>query len=484
MQVFERFEWCAVRWLQVTVRDAPEGLAVRGLGANLTNYPVEARGRFASSEPFLDKLWATGAYTLRQCMHDAWEDCPSREQRQWLGDVTVENLVGWAAFGPSVAPLTAKYLAQVAESQRPDGLTQMFAPGDHKTDGLLIPDWTLQWVLTAADHWRYTGDAETIHTIFPSIIKALAWFERLIDPSGLVADMPYWHFMDWAGVGRHGEAAALNAQLAGAFLAAAEMAEVVGWPAEAQRCRARAHSLARALEARHWEERRGAYVDVVDPATGAQEPRTSQHGNAAIALWGEPSAARVARALDRITDSARLTFTPGPPVAPHGTPLDEEHGVVLANTFYSHFVYEALGKHGRFAQALRQMRERFGPMLDRGATTLWESFEPTASPLPRLLRLPHLPTQPAAVGRQSGRRRMGIGGGRAGPRWSGVRRGCGPHHARRHRGLPGSHGDRLPRQGQWRRSADPAGSGAGPDPVRIAVTVWRGVGSRLHSALG
>ena len=191
--------------------------------------------------------------------------------------------------------------------------------------------------------------------------------------------MPYWHFMDWAGVGRHGEASPLNAQLAGAFLAAGDMAEVVGWPSEAERCRARAHSLARALEARHWEERRGAYVDVVDPATGAQEPRMSQHGNAAITLWGEPSAARAARALDRITDSARLTFTPGPPVAPHGTPLDAEAGVVLANTFYSHFVYEALGKHGRFAEALRQMRERFGPMLERGATTLWESFEPTAS---------------------------------------------------------------------------------------------------------
>ena len=60
---------------------------IRGLGANLVNYPVEARGRFASSDPLLDQLWATGAYTLRQCMHDAWEDCPSREQRQWLGDV-------------------------------------------------------------------------------------------------------------------------------------------------------------------------------------------------------------------------------------------------------------------------------------------------------------------------------------------------------------------------------------------------------------
>jgi alpha-L-rhamnosidase len=52
---------------------------------------------------------------------------------------------------------------------------------------------------------------------------------------------------------------------------------------------------------------------------------------------------------------------------------------VLANTFYSHFVYGALARHGRLAEALRLMRERYGPMLARGATTLWESFEPTAS---------------------------------------------------------------------------------------------------------
>ena len=379
VQSFERFEWCAIRWMQLTVRNAPQGVVFRGLGANLVNYPVEERGRFASSDPLLDRLWATGAYTLRQCMHDAWEDCPSREQRQWLGDVTVENLAGWAAFGPSVAPLTAKYLVQAAESQRPDGLTQMFAPGDHKTDGLLIPDWTLQWVLCAGDHWRLTADRATIAAIFPSILKALAWFERLTGPAGLVADLPYWHFMDWAGVGRAGEAAALNAQLAGAFRVAAELARALEWSAEAERLAARAGVTGRALEARHWDERRGAYVDMVDPVSGAQEKRVSQHANAAIALWGEPAADRICRALDRITDAARLTFTAAPPIAPEGETLDPEEGVVLANTFYSHFVYEALAQRGRLGSALDLMRARFGPMLAQGATTLWESFAPTAS---------------------------------------------------------------------------------------------------------
>jgi hypothetical protein len=255
----------------------------------------------------------------------------------------------------------------------------MFAPGDHRTDGLLIPDWTLQWILCAGDHWRYSGDLQTIRTIFPSILKALAWFERLIAPSGLVADMPHWHFMDWAGVGREGEAGTLNAQLAGAFTVAAELADAVGWASEAERLAARAASIGQALNARHWDEARGAYVDIVDPVTGAQDPRISQHANAAVALWADAPPHRAARALDRITESNRLTFTPGPPIASTGTPLEPQEGVVLANTFYSHFVYDALARHGRMADVLRLMRERYGPMLARGAETLWESFEPTAS---------------------------------------------------------------------------------------------------------
>ena len=41
-----------------------EGWIDAGLGANLVNYPVEARGRFASSDPVLDQLWAVAPFLL------------------------------------------------------------------------------------------------------------------------------------------------------------------------------------------------------------------------------------------------------------------------------------------------------------------------------------------------------------------------------------------------------------------------------------
>lgn len=379
VQRFERFEWTAVRYAQVTVREAPHGLHIRHVGSTFTHYPAEPRGAFACSDAMLTQLWEIGRYTLLQCMHDGWEDCPSREQRQWLGDATVELLVGQVAFGPSINPLNRQFLRHAAESQRPDGLTQMFAPGDHHTDAILIPDWTLQWILNAEQHWLYSGDLDVIEAVFPAIQRALAWFERQLDANDLLANLPYWHFMDWAALGRQGEAAAVNAQFVGTLRAAARLAEALGYARAARRYEGLAARVATALDARHWDDQRAVYVDIVDPASGHQDRRVSQHANGAAILWDVAPRHRWASIIERITDSARLTFTAAPPIKPDGETLDPEHGVVLANTFYSHFVYRALCKAGRFDLVLRLMRERYGPMLARGATTLWESFDPVAS---------------------------------------------------------------------------------------------------------
>ncbi len=378
-QRFERFEWAAVRYAQVTVRSAPRGLHIRHVGSTFTHYPADARGRFECSDPLLNQLWEVGRYTLQLCMHDGWEDCPGREQRQWLGDATVEFLVGQAAFGPSINALNRQFLQHAAESQRPDGLTQMYAPGDHRTNGMLIPDWTLQWILNAEQHLLYTGEVDAIEAVFPAIQRALAWFERQIGPHDLVANLPYWHFHDWAAVGRQGEAATLNAVLVGALRAGATLARALESGRAARRYDAVAERITAALNARHWDAERGVYIDCVDPATDKREPRASQHANAALILWDSAPRERWASMIQRITDPARVVFTAAPPIVPSGAPFDPENNVVLANTFFSHFVYRALCRAGRFDLVLAMMRERYGRMLARGATTLWESYDPTAS---------------------------------------------------------------------------------------------------------
>jgi len=379
LQRFEKFEWTGIRYMQLVVRNAPDGLRIRHAGSTYTHYPVENRGAFECSDDFLNKLWEMGRYTALQCTHDAWEDCPGREKRQWLGDGLVHYQIGAAAFGPSTQAIDRQFLMQGMESQRPDGLLQMFSPGDNHRTGIIIPDFCLHWICAIQHYLLHTGDLDTIELLFPSVQRVLSWFERQKGPNQLLVNLPYWHFIEWANVDRSGESSIINAMLAGATSVAAELAEALDYQRAAQGYRKQSTAIARSLNERHWDEARGAYVDSVDPETGIQKTRISQQANAAMIYWDVAPRSRWARMIERITDSGRLKLTAVPPVVPEGDAFEEQQDVVLANTYFSHFVFSALAKARRFDLALEQIRRRYEPMLATGTTTLWESFDPSAS---------------------------------------------------------------------------------------------------------
>lgn len=378
-QRFEKFEWTGVRYMQLVVRNAPEGLRIRQVGSIYTHYPVENLGAFECSDGFLNQLWEVGRYTALQCTHDAWEDCPGREKRQWLGDGLVHYQIGAAAFGPSTQAIDKQFLMQGMESQRPDGLLQMFSPGDNHRNGIVIPDFCLHWVCAIQHYLLHTGDLETIELLFPSVQRVLSWFERQKGNNQLLVNLPYWHFIEWAHVDRSGESCVINAMLAGATSVAADLADALGYQRATDGYRIKSAAIAQALNERHWDAERGAYVDSVDPDSGTQKLRISQQANAAMIYWDVAPEDRWVSMIERVTDARRLKLTAVPPVVPEGESFEEQHDVVLANTYFSHFVFSALAKARRFDLALVQMRRRYEPMLATGTTTLWESFDPTAS---------------------------------------------------------------------------------------------------------
>lgn len=378
-QRFEKFNWTGVRAMQVVIRDAPDGIAIRRIGSIATHYPAESEGAFQCSDAMLTKLWATGRHTVLQCMHDSWVDCPGREARQWVGDAVVQFDIAALAFGSNVHPLQRQFLHHAAEGQRADGLVRMFAPGDISADALVIPDYSLLWIIAAERYHHHSGDDETIERILPSIERALAWVERHLGENGLLPDVPHWHFIEWANLGRAGESAAINALYIGALDATIVLAVAACRPRLAERCRARRDLAAAALNERHWDVERGVYVDSVDPATGARRRRVSQHANALTLLFGIAPVSRRASIVAAITDEARLKLTAAPPIVPDGPPFDEEVDIVRANSFFLHFVYRGIAAADGFDWILRDMRDQYGPMLATGTTTLWESFAPTAS---------------------------------------------------------------------------------------------------------
>jgi len=379
VQRFEKFEWSAIRYIQLIVRNAPNGLRIRHIGSNYTHYPVENAGQFECSDSLLNRLWEIGRYTTVQCTHDSWEDCPGREKRQWLGDGIVHYLIGSAAFGTSTREIDRQFLRHGMEGQRPDGLLQMFAPGDHHSNGIVIPDFCLHWICTADYYYQDYGDLELIEELFPAVQRVLAWFDRQTNDDGLVCDMPYWHFIEWANIDRSGVSLAINAMRIGALKAAERMAIALQMPRIVDKYGQAARYATEVLNRTHWDDKRGAYVDSVDTNTGLQNQKVSQQANAAMICWDVAPEDRWASVIKCITDARRTKLTAVPPVATIDEPFDVLTDVVRTNTFFSHFLYTALAKARQFDLAMDLMRASYAPMLETGTTTLWESFDPAAS---------------------------------------------------------------------------------------------------------
>lgn len=377
-QTWRLFEAAGFRYVELTFTG--EGAAPRLTRAFIerTGYPVAERGRFACSDSLLNRIWKAGAETVRLCMHDAYVDCPSRERRQWVGDAYVETLVNYAAFGDTL--LTARFLRQVAASQTPDGLTAMAAPGDFAASGFTnIPDFCLLWILALGRHVEYAGDDGLVAELWPAVAKALGWFERHLGADGLLVDVPHWVFLDWAELDKHGEVAALNALFVAALRAAAWLSRRAGSEREAAGWDALASRVTDAVNARFWDEARGVYVDALRGETLSR--RVSQQTNAAVIASGLAPAERWASVFDAILDETRLRETRFREAEVSVSPFDIERHIVLAQPFFAHFLHGALARAGRLTDLLRNIRRRWGPMLEEGNGTFWErwTLDPLAS---------------------------------------------------------------------------------------------------------
>lgn len=374
-QSWERFAWNGFRYLQVTLRHCTAPLRLFALAANLTSYPVEPRGRFTCSDDLLNQIWQACRYTAQLSMHDGYIDCPGREQRQWVGDSYIQSLLTYVAFGDT--RLIAQFLRHAAQSQRANGLAAMAAPGDFAaTTFTNIPDFTLHWILAIHVYHQYTADLALVADLYPSLVKALAWFAQFVNDDDLLTDAPHWVFIDWAELDKTGQVTALNAHYVAALRCAAELARLLQTSRDAEHFDARAARVAAAINHLLWDEERGVYVDARDG--GRQSRRVSQHANAAAIAFGVAPQARWPRMLAAVLDPGRLVLTRGIG-ANHlpAPPFDEERNVVLAQPFYMHFVHRALQAAGRHQPMLDNIRHHWAPMVADGGATIWECWQLT-----------------------------------------------------------------------------------------------------------
>jgi hypothetical protein len=326
--------------------------------------PRPAGPYFRCDDELLNRVYRTGLRTVDLCAQDAYLDCPTREQRAWVGDSVVHQ---------SVDLLTnpdwrlARWHPQLCAAPRPDGLLPMAVACDfaHR-GGTSIPDWSLHWVRSVHNLYRWTGDADLVAGLLPVVERVVRWFGQFAR-DGLVSEVTGWVLLDWASVQGQGASAVLNGLWGRALRDLAEMSGWLGDYGRARWARARHAELAAAYQT-FWDPR-GGYRDWL--RDGELAPQRSDHATAAAAVGGLVPRSRRAAALRFLLDRRRrvrrawsfgimpLKLAMGPP--PPDWDVAEQ--VVEAQPFFRYVVHDAvagLGGADRVAGLCRDWRALFG----------------------------------------------------------------------------------------------------------------------------
>jgi hypothetical protein len=376
---FETFDVLWTRYLHASVRTGggpvPElDLALRD---RLRSRPPGAS--FACSDPLLEQIHATGLRTVDLCALDAYVDCPTREQRAWTGDSVVHQMVD-LVVNPDWA--MARWNPRLAAMARADGMLAM-APAsdfwaDHRT---IVPDWSLHWVRSLHNRYRYTGDRELVADLLPVAERTVRWFEAYLADDGLLHDVTGWVLLDWACVYASGTSSTLNAPWTRILEDVAELADWLGNDGTAAWARGRLAGVASGLDA-FSDPGRSVYVDnVVD---GERRPEAAQHDEAAALAAGLVPPGREADVVARLTDRSRLvrhswlmdsvTVESGATGFAHlvkGYPdpaWDVEEQMVEAEPFFRYVLHDGFARAGR-ADHVADLCRHWRVFLDAGEST-------------------------------------------------------------------------------------------------------------------
>ena len=359
--VFRPFWWRSWRLAELRVKTGAEPLRLERFTRDLTGYPFPLLGRFESSDPELNRIWAIGWDTVRLDAHETFMDTAYWEQLQYIGDSRLEALISYAVSGD---PRLAVQALEAFDDSRTGGLPQSRWPSSLDQS---IPPFALLWIGMLHDYWRYQPDPAPLRRSLTGLRAVLDWYRAYVGKDGLVGTTPGWEFIDWRPTlnnypettdPRTSEPCIMTLMYVGALRQAAEIEDAVGGADRALGNRTAASRLAQAVQERCWSPTRGLYADTPEKAT------FSQHANALALLYD------VAPEAERRGIVDRITVRDGGIAAPEGIT-----GTTYYFAFYLVRALDHVGLGDRYIALLRTWRA----MLAQNFTTWPEQPDPSRS---------------------------------------------------------------------------------------------------------
>jgi hypothetical protein len=333
------------RFARIDLLDAGTELHLKELRAISTYRDIPWLGSFRSSDPRLDQVWRTGAYTVHLNMQEYLWDGIKRDRLVWVGDLHPEVMTVSTVFG---------YNEIVPKSL---DLVRDITPPTEWMNG--ISSYSLWWVMIHWDWYLYHGDLDYLKQQQPYFTKLVRHILTKFDAEGR-EQLDGNRFLDWpSSENQQAIDAGLQALMMLTLDAAQNICETLGDESLRAECAAMKLKTER-------KKTRDLVLKPFLKSDKAPDAPGSKQAAALMTLAGMMEA--------ESGDKNYLSV----------------NGSNGFSTFYGYYMLRAMAEAGNYKGAMDVIRQYWGAMLDLGATTFWEDFN--MAWLPGAGRIDELPT--------------------------------------------------------------------------------------------
>ena len=343
----------ALLWERLTAADAEERparafryLFLQGAAAGaarvtarLEYLPIPDRASFSSDTPGLDAIWETCVRTFHLNTREFFLDGIKRDRWVWSGDAYQSFMIArYLYHDPSVTERT---------------ITALLGKPPYSLHVNTINDYSAYLIIAVWEHFAATGRRAFLARIWKNLKALYAFILSRLDARGYAVWRPGdWIFIDWGELDKEGAHCAEQILLWRAHLCMGLLSQAMG---ETGDFVARAKALRESVLRDFWDGEKGALIDSAESGRRF----VSRQTNVLAVLFDFVEG----RALESVI--ARALLDPALPA--------------ITTPYFKFYELLALCKIGRIETAQAYILSYWGGMLEAGATSVWEAFDPAQS---------------------------------------------------------------------------------------------------------
>ena len=324
----------AFRYLLV-ITDAPYGK----LSVFAETSKEKNKGTFTSSDKLLEQIYDVSVYTLEMCKKEFFLDGAKRDRWAWSGDAYQSYLVNYYSFCDDE---TVKRTILALKGKEPI-----------KTHINHIMDYTMYWILSLYDYLNYGGDKAFVEKIYDS---AKGYMDFLLERRSADGFLHWlfgdWVFIDWAPMDNRGETSFEQVLFVETLKKFAEITRILGKGDGKQYQEIAEKLLQKTIEV-FWKDGRFVHGRI----DGKLQNKVTRCANMFAVLFDLLDEEKTQSVIEKVlcNDEVQQITTP-----------------------YMRFYEQAtMAKISAGRNIVTEMKEYWGGMLENGATTFWEAFDPT-----------------------------------------------------------------------------------------------------------